>query len=237
MQSNNKKQQIIDKIIKLISLSESTPFGDEKESAISKIARLMTEYEISESEVDKQYTDFISKTKPTGKTRFNGLHSDLLVVIAKFCGVALYGVTSYQNNKREKSYRLVGRQVDVDYAEYLYEVLLRQIIYLKAEYKKRKLGMLKNNSYEFGLITTINNRLQEIVKEVLKYKEVEGLVPVYDGVRKTKEAMEYYESKNKVKTKHANVRVVEEDAFDKGCVDGESIEIKAPLQNSMLAIS
>ena len=219
MTVSQERINIINKIVNLLAKADSTTFEAEAESARKLAAKLMTNFEIKKSELEKDEV-IVKVTIPSGnEKRKNMKHATLYHIVSKYCGV--YMVTCGSD------YILCGKNNDIEAAQYMFSLIWNQIVNMTDNWYQRnkRLARVKHkNQYMFGLLSGVNYNLDKINNSVFKYKKEYGLVPVNQNDTDFSNAKDAYTKNNKVKERVNNVE--KSDVFNQGFVDSENIKMK-----------
>ena len=116
-------QTILDKIIKLLALSESSTFPEEAALAKQRAAAMMAKYEIDQSQLEEQpeYEEDIRETNSRSIVRHDTI---LYQAVANFNGVAFL----VQNGTKRQNARhyFIGRKQDIQSYDYMVNAILNQ---------------------------------------------------------------------------------------------------------------
>lgn len=179
------KQQITDKIQKLLALANSS--NEHEAQAAAKMAQqLLTKYNLTMTEVQKEEIDYTSELVETDRQRQNPAWKYVQSIVREFFFVEIVqskrsGVGIIGGDLRFKSfhiYMVFGKSHNVEIAKFVIEFLMRSFQDLFDDYRKRTgAGLSSRNSYYLGLFKGLHEQLKAIRKDV----ETEtGLVVVED---------------------------------------------------------
>lgn len=221
MTVNNDRIKIIEKIAALLAKADSTTFEAEAETARRLAAKLISNYEIKNSELGSKEEFVIVNIDSGNARRKNMKHALCYTFISEYCGV--YMITC------RTQYRLIGKKNDVEAAIYMMNVIWSQVEQMTERWyakAKRNYGVSAKdkNSYQHGLISGVHYNLDKINAEVFKYKREAGLVPVNQNVADKKKAEDWYTNQHKVKQNNVNVRSGA--AYQNGMKDSENITMR-----------
>jgi hypothetical protein len=219
------QKDLIDKIVKLLELANSTPYPEEAKSAKAKATKLMADWQIKEGDLYKD-EEIIIHTIETNRQRPSSIKSWLLAVVCRHTGVSFFIRQTYH-----KQYNIVGRKTDIEICIYLFECIDHQLETLARNYKKEnKATKSQLHQYKQGLILGVQEFFEVIAKDVIKYKEQEGLVPVNTNDSKRKEAEDFFKQNNRV-NKARNRKITYSKHTEKGVCDASDIKINAAVEN------
>ncbi|MCD8569398.1 MAG: DUF2786 domain-containing protein [Geovibrio sp.] len=215
--------KILEKVIKLLALSESTFSEEEADTARKMAAKLIAQHQILQAEL-RPGEEIICKTYTGKSLKLDRVELKILEVIGDHVGCAVYFSNGSYKYQRRPGYSIVGRKADIEIHEYLLMSLSRQIEVLA----KKKEGRRRN--YKLGLIEGVRFAFEEIAHDVLKYKQQEGLVLVDENEVRQKEAKAWYSKDRKIKT--VGFSQVNDDDFLKGVEDARNISVFVPVEEN-----
>ena len=210
------RMRIIEKVIKLLALAESTNHDGEAENAKRMAAELMAKHEINLGECKKE--DFKIHVMGLGRKNHEANEQRIMYAISKFNGCAMY-----RRYGTEAKYVLVGRDQDIEVSMYMYEILCRQLSNdskrFSAEMKQSR-GECKASTwahYRNGWVIGLKQKIDELI--AMKNSKIQewGLVPV----NSSKLAEQFYESEHEVKQGKAVTRSY----LNRGIQDGKNASI------------
>lgn len=220
------RKKILEKICKLLNLSESSSHKGEKETSKKLASKLMAEFEIKEGDLNKDKNRIMIHVY-TNSSRINNKEFSLYDVISEYCGVALYS----QKLIPIRSYLFYGFENDIDATLYMISNIGPQIENIL---KKRKSThpyestKLRNN-YHSGLIHGLKTYFDEINNGVFKYKQERGLVPINQNIVNLQKAIEEFNRDNDVNDIKMKVKIGE--AFKKGMEDSKEIKLRPAIHD------
>jgi hypothetical protein len=224
---SEERKKVIEKILKLLDLAESSNQIGEKETAKMMATRLMVKYQISEDEA-KSSDDLCIKKENIGKKKLAIYYEVLLNNISKYNGVAL--LRSKDHNDFIE-FIFVGKEEDIEIALFIFHSVLNQIKELSFEKKFINFWNVKQvNSYKKGLVFGISDNLRELSKEIIKFKQKEGLVAVDNNLVKFNNANEFLKKTYNTVSKRASVCM--DVYFDTGYNDYKKINLKNPINKN-----
>lgn len=184
------RQQMIDKVQKLLALAEGTTFQAEADSFRDKAAQLMAEHNITMNDAtDEQFMEKLSDdTVP--------LHDQhLRNAIARFNGVFLIRVKS---SATEYHVKTIGTRSDLEAYEYMLHTTHRQRNSAFIQFVGEKNGNVNSkdrDAFYLGFAYGVSNQVNDLLKaRDSKIQQQWGLVPVDNR----KKAEQWYTQDNKV---------------------------------------
>lgn len=210
------KKTIIDKVVKLLALSENNSNTAEAKSAKDMAAKLMAKHDISIIE---------AKEKPVFNT-FNRVltrlypidyDSSLIQVISSFNGVA-YLIRRGINrgpNKCPGSNIFCGSDSDMEVNDYMLEVVFQQRLSAWKKHNKEHgpgLPEKYKKRWMFGFMFGIRDKLDELTKMKENKIQEHGLVPV----DQSEQALEEYKKNQDVKQTKSRPKSYSKEGYDSG---------------------
>jgi hypothetical protein len=228
---DNKRKEILDKIAKLIALAEGTNNEAEATAARNRVTALLSAHNL-ELGMLRNDQKIVVKTIDLNRSKMDHLMSSLHSSIAEFSGCTLLNRRIRGVDKKAKCYYIVlGREVDIDATEYMLDVINRQTSELCATYKKTKPDRKRFNGYKAGLVAGVSIELERITKDVLKYQQQEGLVPVNEMKVRADEALEWFKKNNKVYSGQNYKGEMTPEGYEDGMSDAAKVQLRAPVTN------
>lgn len=182
---NDPSPLIIDKIKKLLSLSES-PNENEAALAMEKVYRLLAKYELSVEEVQGEVNS-IQQLAFQSKSRSAFYERYLRLVVADVYKVGLVIQAGFKESPsgyiRQNTFYFVGKRHQIEVAKYVHDFLYELIKKKWGVYKKglgklpRKLLYAHKRGYWCGFSEAVYKNLK---KKIEGMNEQEGLVLVKD---------------------------------------------------------
>jgi len=221
MNKLNSLQDIVEKIKKLLLLSESS---NENEAALAaaKAAELMLKYSISQSslhiEEDKEDVEFFifEDNDKKNKVQWKG---GLAYSIAEFFNCFVY----WSN----QDLYFIGRESDKNAVLYLYKAISNQIeelaykFWVKEGIRSGIHGKSWNNSFKLGCVINIANRFKDKKKEIFdEFKRENTDLTVYNSVQR-----QVLNKKQELSLKQSPVKASSKEAFISGTIAGNSVNI------------
>lgn len=119
----NDRMKLIDKIVKLLALSEGTNHTEEADTARQKAAELMAKHNLTYSELESKTQGFIQTERIQTTKSPEKFDMVLINVIAKFNGVCfLTRVTDYAKAR----FIYIGTEQDIEACEYMVDMVKAQ---------------------------------------------------------------------------------------------------------------
>jgi hypothetical protein len=195
------RRKIIDKVVKLLALSENNSCTAEAKAAKDKAAELMAKFDISVSEENSDLKFETHKRTITSKAPYK--HDKILLnVISRFNGIVYLS----QEGRTKGANIFVGRRCDVESNDYMMFVVLSQRETKWKEFRKEfkaKHKFSPDKSFRANWLNGFSLGVQAKLRELNEYKKIKiqeyeqkhGLVVVslYD------QAMNEYTKTSKIK--------------------------------------
>ena len=219
MANGNSKVQ--DKIKKLLALAASDN-EHEANTAMRQAMRLMAKHNVSEE--DLRDSEMVIEKFPIYYSTVPKHLRFLLVGIAEAmgAGVVLHPVPpSLKRNGRNRgkqhhsTYSVIGLKHDVEYVNYMFEVVSRIVDNKLAKFKKDNYptSRAENNDYKLGIVLGFCEKLSDANSEIEQGK---GLVPVDDRVEN---AYSFFEKSRGTKLTTTRTSYRAGDAHNAGSID------------------
>jgi hypothetical protein len=217
MTIESERMKIVEKVIKLLALANSTTHDGEADNAKRMAAELMAKHDINMGECKREEC----KIHEMGLCRKNHESNEqrIMNMISELNGVKMYRSKGF----REASYVLVGRDADIEVTKYMYEILCHQMSNdskrFSAEQKQRH-GECKASTwahYRNGWIIGLRQKIDELT--AMKNSKIQewGLVPVSNAVA----AANFYEENHKTTAGRSQSRTY----LNRGVTDGKNASI------------
>ena len=212
---NNKKKEIIDKVIKLLDLSNSTNSDNEAEVAKEMAASLMAKYDIKEIESEIEPTFYTSEQQLNRQSHIK-YDTTLLQIVSEFNGVA-YIMKTRSGQKAKNVF--VGSAIDVECNAFMIDILQQQRwsawkkyrAQLKSEHEIVTTDLDKKKwfmGFAFGIQEKLDN-LTEMKEDKI---QEHGLVPV----DKQKQALSDYEKDHNVESSKSRSSTYNPNGYEAG---------------------
>lgn len=230
MTDNNRKKELIEKIKKLLSLSENNPNEHEAAAAAEKARELLEAYEIAEHELSEKPEEVTEAIHNTHKSKIPQWLLRLANTTAKHFNCEI--IFHYKRYERSAFIKFLGTPTDIEIATYTFT-------YLKRTIEEMSKNILPDNgastrrfreSYRSGIVQGISNNLF-----VLRKKHNDTLKPEMqtrsgDLILVKKDAIQNYKRIRypNLKTK-TNSYNPEYDAFNRGREHGKGISINSAI--------
>jgi hypothetical protein len=226
--TKNIDQNIIDKINKLLALGQS-PNEHEAKLAIANAQKLLTKHNLSMKDilVKEDGIDIMEKNVSLDSTRVATWKSALLnaLCFSNYCKLLIS--TGY---KREKSFKIVGTEVNVETVlmmyDYLYDVVER------VTKKSGTKGITEKNSFRLGMVNGIYEKLKEI-KQEMEYNGVDEectALMVVNFEKENKKAIDKYLDSYKIRKSSSNNSNINANAFSKGHAEGRKVNLNKQIK-------
>lgn len=226
---SNERIELLEKVSKLVDLSDRSTFDGEATTARKMAAKLIAKYDLDVtrlSQGEEITVDFLE----TGKSRQDRQFSGLVKSISDYCGV--YTIL---RSRYDVSYMFTGTRTNIDAALYMINALSSQGEELVRKWyadHKRNYGasMKRRNDYRRGVFVGITENLRKIAQDVYDYKQEHGLV-VVDPNKVAQDAAQehyakYFGKVNKAKKK----TYVCGSTFHDGRAAGGGISLRKPIE-------
>lgn len=231
------QQKVIDQVLKLLALADSTEHQDEANTAREMAEKLMLKHDLSIGDVEEESNEFEELIFDTGNVNSVKTRRQLASMCAKFNGVYMFFREGWQNRYTKKKvntkYVYTGRPQDIENAQYMFDILMVQA---KAECKieskkfKAKYGRVfnprENMAFYLGFNEGIREKLDSLTEVVESKKQEAGLVPVSVFTQLRDKAMEMTKSKNPdIRTLNNRGHRVNGDLYNAGSAAGANASI------------
>lgn len=190
------RKAIIDKVVKLLALSNNNPNQAEAESAKKMATKLMAQYDISVIEAKEKPT-FENDKRYLKRKNHIPYDTNLINIISYFNGVSLLrgtGITAY--------YIYVGRKEDIQTNDYMMDIIFNQRKVEWTKFRKRikesygvAPSITEQKSWMDNFALGVDSKLQELTIEKEEQVQEYGLVPV----KMADQALADYKKDNKTK--------------------------------------
>jgi hypothetical protein len=227
MATNN----IVEKIAKLLALGKS-PNEAEAMAAIAKAQKLMSQYSISESDLENVTQDmgngFIKQRVSMNHSRFQNWEKNLMMAIAasNFCEVVFYIGTD--------DIEIYGTRYDAEMVIALYAFIRPQMQKLATIAHKASFTSINGKewkvSYYMGMVAKIKTLLREVLQLVAKESETGTAI-----VLKKADLVKAFYEENKGNVKYSKWNFdFNANAYNKGFVDGDKLQLGIEKSNGLL---
>jgi len=195
------RQKVIEKVVKLLTLAESTNHIAERETASTLAAELMAKYEISLGDVKKEEFEFVDYD--TGVKTHYPERSRMIRAIGRFNGVTI--ILYSGDELSHTSYRLVGRPVDIEVVKFMYDIIRQQQRVARAEHIQtflarygRRARQLDGERFDRGFALGVEALLWDLTKATQTKKQEWGLVKVTSMAQVAKDALLWYKETHRI---------------------------------------
>ncbi len=158
---NEKLEKILDKIQKLIALGGNNPNEHEAARATEKARELLTEYNLTISDIELK--EIVKKNIVFDTMKFVSYKGWVAKIVADVFDCRVY--LSRSREEKNSKVVFVGNVSDVEIAIYVYQYLLATIEkLLDAKVKSNRTsvhGKTIRHSYSLGIVSVLKNRLED----------------------------------------------------------------------------
>lgn len=210
------KKQIIDKVVKLLALSENNTESAEAKSAKNMAAKLMAKHDIHIMETEQKIDFEISKQK---LKRIKPIKYDSVLInaISAFNGVAIVIEQGFKNFKSSNIF--IGRKLDIECNDYMVGILMQQRTHSWKEYFNQY-KTVHNKSpkhrdadlWKMGFALGVADKLRELTKMKNEKIQEYGLVPI----SAQDQALAEYAKQHKLSTSKSRPARYKQDGYDSG---------------------
>lgn len=223
----NKISGIIDKVQKLLALSQSSN-ANEASAAAAAANRLIDQYRLSEVDISSSEEDLIIEDDgfiyETG--RIVTWKNFLATTLAKHYGCAIFNMASYNTGRKVSKYKLIGRKSDNDLTRYMFNWLSMECNRL-SEKEARGQGRLFAASYCQGFVKGVKQQLITSRNEAKQNATSTSIIKI-DA--REQEANAFMNNLYKLKdAKNASAAKIDFRAFDAGMNRGKNIHLGSAI--------
>jgi len=233
------REEIIEKIQKLMELAGGTDFIGEKKLAEEKIAKLLAKHQIEQAEM-RSRDEIIhhESVDATGgyTSRAVRWKIELMNVICINNGVYLTYTRAKYKFAISSAMNMFGRKRDIDDCIYFYNNLYIQIEkmtnkWYKEAKKKYVISAKDKNQYRYGLVIGVQSMFEKMKKRADEYQQECGLVPVDESkIRKDEAKNKHLEIFNKKARSSNTVYNTNSAAAGMGYMDSKNLSIHEKLE-------
>ena len=205
-----KRQQLMDKIVKLLALAESSTFTEEAASARQFAAKLMAEHNISMCEATVEQAPFEVVVEETGRASMACKHDDVLNnTLARLSGVYMV--------RYEGRYKFAGRTGDIEAFQYVRDIVLQQREAAWKQYYPTKPKAVYSKAshraeWKLGFAYGVAKRVRELMEMCDSHQTERGLVPVSP----LKQAEDWFKADNAVRDSKGRASQYNRAGFEAG---------------------
>ncbi len=197
------KNDIINKVRKVLSLAHNNPNQHEGETAMLHAQKLMAEHSLQISEVTfETVSKVVVDEEMIGSTKLPWWYKKVATVIAKN-----FRCSPYTSMRKRSTIRFIGLKEDIVLAKEVYLYAIQIIYYNSDKYMdehKKKTGahpMSVKNTYILGFIAGLSDKFEEQIKQHQEW----GLVLVKDPeVQKKVVSMHLFQSRGHIVKQSGN---------------------------------
>lgn len=229
---DNKTSSIIDKVQKLLALSQSSN-ANEAAAAAAAANKLIDQYRLSEADLSSSIvendplvedSDYIYSTG-----RIVPWKSNLIITLAKHYGCALFNSLNFISGRKQSNYKLIGKKSDIQITHYMFNWLLLECQRLSEKEAYGK-GRVFVQSYCQGFVAGIRHQLIKSREEVKQSATTSSIIKIDSREQEANQMMNrLYNLKN---SKASNASRLDPRAFDAGLDRGKSIHLGKGLDSS-----
>lgn len=221
------RKKVIDQVLKLLALAESSTHAGEVNAARQKAEGLLLRHEIALGELNAPEEEFASSEVDSGYVSAGKYRIRLADMVARFNGIYMV----YRQEKTTR-YVLYGRHADISHTIYMYGILVEQMQRARrraaSELRQRSgraMGSAENNGFCAGFCNGVQDKLAHLTRIVEDRRQEVGLVPlsVYVQLRTAAEAA--YLRDHKVGKSGWRGSRLDRDHFSSGYRDGSQASI------------
>ena len=178
------RKKLIDKVVKLFALADSTTHQDEANSAREMAATLLAKHNIQMGEIAED--EFVVITEQRGKKEFQ--HTKILYIeISQFCGVQLITCPG-------RGFRYVGTRSSIETFRHMIKVVLDQRDHAYA--KRDKDCTETRHKWMSGFAYGVKDKCRELSRTAKQKVQERGLVIVSEA----EQAAAWYKRHNQVRS-------------------------------------
>lgn len=239
--SNDKKKKMIEKVKKLLSLSDS-PNEHEAILAARRAKDILDKYNLTMTEIDTP--EINENVYDTGSIQIKNWLAFLANGVAKNFNSQIYMVkgirkTNWNRNGKNAKLVFVGSELDLEIVNYVFGYLKKTVETMTDNYLKslpNRTNINKKtlkNSYVLGLVSEINKKITEFAKkdDVSDEMSASGKTGKELIIIKKDAIGEFLKDKN-LKSKKRNTSKVNGEAYNKGGADGKNVSINRGVYGS-----
>jgi hypothetical protein len=233
VQMDNKTSSIIDKVQKLLALSQSSN-ANEAAAAAAAANKLIDQYRLSEADLSSSSLEndsLVEDNKFVYSTgRIVPWKSNLIITLASHYGCAIFNSISFSpSGRRESNYKLIGKQSDIQITHYMFNWLSMECQRLSEKEAYGK-GRVFVSSYCQGFVAGIRHQLIKSREEAKQNATTSAIVKIDSREQEAKHLMnKLYNLKN---YKASSASRIDPRAFDAGLDRGKSIHLGKGLDSS-----
>jgi len=205
------RKKLIEKITKLLALSENNTETAEAESAKNMAAALMAKHDISIMEAESK-PEFKTTYRALTRLKPNKYDSTLISILSNFNEVGYILQPGYGKFKGKNIF--VGRESDIQINDYMVEIIFQQRTASWKEYLAThpKPDKSEKKKFMFGYALGVKSKLDSLIKMKDEKIQEYGLVPV----KGNKAALDFYKEQNKVRTSKSRPTAIGREGYEAG---------------------
>lgn len=221
------RKKVIDQVLKLLALAESSTHAGEVSAARQKAEELLLRHEIALGELQAPEEEFGSSEHDSGYARAGKYRIRLADMVARFNGVYLV-----YRQERTTRFILYGRPADVAHTVYMYGILVEQMqrarrraaSALRLECGRAMLNA-ESNGFCAGFCNGVQDKLAGLTAIVENRRQGAGLVPLSVYARLRCAAETAYRRDHKVGKSGWRGSLIDRAHFASGYRDGAAASI------------
>lgn len=226
------RKKVIDQVLKLLALAESSTHAGEVSAARCKAEELLLRHEISLGELHSPEEGFESAEHDSGYARAGKYRIRLADMVARFNGVYLV----YRQDGTTR-FVLYGRRSDVVHTIYMYGILVEQMqrarrrrAYELRQSQGRAMKSVESNGFCAGFCNGVQDKLTSLTRIVEERRQDAGLVPLSIYVQLRNAAETAYLRDHKVGKSGWRGSLIDQDHFASGYRDGSQATIQRGVE-------
>lgn len=235
--SQHLSKDVVEKILKLLALSQDQAGKPEGQTAAKMAAKLMANNSVTEEDLQK--AQFEVKVIPSPYSQAPSWYLDLWNAIAAYAGC--YMVYAPGRTGQKAMIIITGEKRDIENTEYMSESLASRIEYLAEQWadfewmrlkmkgeKAKKPSTRQKSGYKMGLVIGINARLADLTERVMGYKgDQSQALTIVEANEQKRNAAESFFAEHHGETRSMTRQAPDADAMRKGVKDAEKIQVNA----------
>lgn len=226
------RKKVIDQVLKLLALAESSTHAGEVSAARQKAEELLLRHEIALGELNAQEDEFASSEQDSGYASAGKFRIRLADMVARFNGIYMV----YRQEKTTR-YILYGRRSDVAHTVYMYGILVEQMQRARRRAANdlrqrcgRGMSSAESNGFCAGFCNGVQDKLTSLTRIVEDRRQEVGLVPLSIFVQLRNAAEAAYLRDHKVGKSGWRGTLIDREHFADGYRNGTQASIHRGLE-------
>jgi ElaB/YqjD/DUF883 family membrane-anchored ribosome-binding protein len=223
---SNDIQSIIDRVHKLLSLSNSTNVH-EAAAAAAVANRLIDQHRLTLADLEKPEQDSVPLVEDAGYVYTSGKVTPwktiMLHNLVAHYGLYHYNDSDYSNGRKVSRFKLVGRQDDIAVCRYMFAWLVTECQRL-SDSEAKGFGKIFAASYCEGFVQGVNTQLKLSREEIKKTATITSIVKI-DARQAEAKGFAFKTVKGLHTVKAKSARRMDNFAFQVGKTRGENISL------------